>query len=56
VIAEGLEGPVQLGALRKLGCPLGQGLHIARPLPLADAQLLLQSSGQSQEPTHQQAA
>jgi diguanylate cyclase (GGDEF)-like protein/PAS domain S-box-containing protein len=56
VIAEGIEGPVQLGALRKLGCPLGQGFHFARPLTLADAQLLLQSSGQSQEPTHQQAA
>jgi EAL domain-containing protein (putative c-di-GMP-specific phosphodiesterase class I) len=56
VIAEGIEDPVQLGALRELGCPLGQGFHFARPLPLADAQLLLESSGQVPEPAHQQAA
>ena len=56
VIAEGIEGLIQLGALRELGCPLGQGFHFARPLPLADAQLLLESSGQLPEPAHQQAA
>ncbi len=56
VIAEGIESLIQLGALRELGCPLGQGFHFARPLPLADAQLLLDSSGQLPEPAHQQAA
>ncbi len=41
VIAEGIEHPAQLVALQKLGCRLGQGFLFARPLPVADAQLLL---------------
>ncbi len=56
VIAEGIESLIQLGALRDLGCPLGQGFHFAHPLPLADAQLLLQSSHQLPQPTHHQQA
>ena len=41
VIAEGIEGPVQLRALRELGCGVGQGFLFARPMPVAEAELLL---------------
>ena len=44
VIAEGIEGSVQLDALRELGCPIGQGFLFARPLPLAEAQRLVDGS------------
>ncbi len=43
VIAEGIEGRAQLESLRELGCPLGQGFLLAKPLPLADAERLLES-------------
>ncbi len=32
VIAEGIEGNAQLGALNALGCPLGQGYYFAKPM------------------------
>ena len=32
VIAEGIETPAQLQQLRELGCELGQGFHLAKPL------------------------
>ena len=41
VIAEGIEGQVQLDALRELGCPIGQGFLFAHPLPVAEAQRLV---------------
>ncbi len=41
VIAEGIETPSQLEQLRDLGCALGQGFYLSRPLaPPAVAQLL----------------
>jgi diguanylate cyclase (GGDEF)-like protein/PAS domain S-box-containing protein len=46
VIAEGIEGTVQLDALRDLGCPMGQGFLFARPLPPADAERLLAGSAE----------
>jgi len=49
VIAEGIEGPLQLESLRELGCPLGQGFLFARPLPLVEAQRLLADSGATDE-------
>ncbi len=36
-IAEGIEDADQLNVLRRLGCPVGQGYHLARPLPAAAA-------------------
>jgi len=33
VIAEGIESAEQMDQLRLLGCPAGQGHHLARPLP-----------------------
>jgi len=56
VIAEGIEGELQLGALRQLGCPLGQGFLFARPLPLADAQLLLSQAGTAEDASRRPAA
>jgi len=41
VIAEGIETQTQLGMLRELRCPLGQGFLFAKPLPLADARQLV---------------
>ncbi|NLT55359.1 MAG: EAL domain-containing protein [Actinomycetales bacterium] len=32
-LAEGIEEPVQLELLAELGCDLGQGYHLARPMP-----------------------
>ena len=33
IIAEGVESADQMEQLRLLGCPAGQGHHLARPLP-----------------------
>jgi len=35
-IGEGIETEGQLQALRRLGCEMGQGFHLARPAPIAD--------------------
>jgi EAL domain-containing protein (putative c-di-GMP-specific phosphodiesterase class I) len=35
VIAEGIETPAQLAALRELGVELGQGYLVGRPAPAA---------------------
>jgi diguanylate cyclase (GGDEF)-like protein len=39
VIAERIELADQLGALQRLGCPLGQGFHFAAPGPAGELQL-----------------
>ncbi|MCW2541121.1 MAG: putative Diguanylate cyclase/phosphodiesterase [Frankiales bacterium] len=36
IVAEGIEYPEHLSELRELGCHIGQGYHISRPLPAAD--------------------
>jgi EAL domain-containing protein (putative c-di-GMP-specific phosphodiesterase class I) len=36
VVAEGIETEAQLDALRSLGCLLGQGYLLARPMPAED--------------------
>jgi diguanylate cyclase (GGDEF)-like protein/PAS domain S-box-containing protein len=41
VIAEGVESPRQLAALRRMGCDLAQGFHFSRPLPAEEAGRLL---------------
>ena len=40
-MAEGIEEPEQRDALRVLGCPLGQGFLLARPLELPALRELL---------------
>jgi diguanylate cyclase (GGDEF)-like protein/PAS domain S-box-containing protein len=40
-VAEGIEHPEQLDALRALGCPFGQGYLFARPLPPEEVTELL---------------
>ena len=37
VVAEGVDSAEKLAELARLGCPLAQGFHIARPMPAADA-------------------
>ncbi|WP_433065908.1 putative bifunctional diguanylate cyclase/phosphodiesterase [Dactylosporangium sp. CS-033363] len=40
-VAEGIEQYAQFLALRRMGCDLAQGFYFSRPLPAADAELLL---------------
>lgn len=40
-VAEGIEHPDQLAALRRLDCPLGQGFHLAPVLSAAEAREML---------------
>ena len=42
VIAEGIETPAQMALLRDLGCDLGQGYYLSRPLPAEAIAKLLQ--------------
>ena len=41
VVAEGIEDAGQLEFLRAEGCELGQGFHLARPMPAAEVTALL---------------
>jgi EAL domain-containing protein (putative c-di-GMP-specific phosphodiesterase class I) len=43
-IAEGIETPEQLAAVRALGCDLGQGYLFSRPVPAEDISTLLADS------------
>jgi diguanylate cyclase (GGDEF)-like protein len=42
-VAEGIENPVQLAALREMGCDLAQGYYLSRPLPAAEAGRVLRA-------------
>jgi diguanylate cyclase (GGDEF)-like protein/PAS domain S-box-containing protein len=42
-VAEGIENAAQLATLREMGCDLGQGYLLSRPLPSAEAGALLDS-------------
>jgi EAL domain-containing protein (putative c-di-GMP-specific phosphodiesterase class I) len=41
VVAEGIEDGVQLARLRAAGCAMGQGFHLARPMPPERLRVLL---------------
>jgi EAL domain-containing protein (putative c-di-GMP-specific phosphodiesterase class I) len=56
VVAEGIEDQAQLDALRALGCPVGQGYLFAKPLPVADAQRLINRSRLRAAPPSERAA
>jgi EAL domain-containing protein (putative c-di-GMP-specific phosphodiesterase class I) len=45
IVAEGVETPEQLAALRDLGCDLAQGYLLGRPMPRQQAEALLSGSG-----------
>jgi diguanylate cyclase (GGDEF)-like protein len=45
VIAEGIETSAQLQMLQQLGCPLGQGFLLARPVPADTMHTLLAAGG-----------
>jgi predicted signal transduction protein with EAL and GGDEF domain len=45
VIAECIEAPEQLQLLRTLGCPMGQGYLLGRPVPAHTIQALLAAGG-----------
>jgi diguanylate cyclase (GGDEF)-like protein len=47
VIAEGIEQPRQLSALREMGCDYGQGFLIARPMAALGVEALIRSSGEA---------
>ena len=44
LVAEGVETPTQLRALRHLGCQQAQGFHLAKPMPPDDVTKLLAAS------------
>ena len=49
VIAEGIEQPRQLIALREMGCCYGQGFLVARPMGAPGVEALIRTSGESSE-------
>ena len=55
VIAEGIETPAQLAQLRALGCELGQGYLLARPLTPDMAATMAQDDAKRRSPAPQQA-
>jgi EAL domain-containing protein (putative c-di-GMP-specific phosphodiesterase class I) len=50
LVAEGIERPTQLEALRRLHCEVGQGFSLARPLPVDELELLLAAEGSAPAP------
>jgi len=49
VIAEGIEQPRQLTALREMGCCYGQGFLVARPMDASGVEALIKTSGENPE-------
>ena len=49
VIAEGIEQPRQLTALREMGCGYGQGFLVARPMSAPGVEALIRTSGDDPE-------
>jgi diguanylate cyclase (GGDEF)-like protein/PAS domain S-box-containing protein len=45
VVAEGVETPQQVDCLRRLGCNTAQGFYFSRPLPTAEARVVLEKLG-----------
>jgi EAL domain-containing protein (putative c-di-GMP-specific phosphodiesterase class I) len=52
VVAEGIEQPRQLSALREMGCHYGQGFLVGRPMAASALEALIRTSGEvPHEPT-----
>ena len=49
VIAEGIEQPRQLIALREMGCDYGQGFLVARPMAAPGVEALIRTSAAAQQ-------
>ncbi len=49
VIAEGIEQPRQLIALREMGCGYGQGFLVARPMGAPGVEALIRTSGNAED-------
>ena len=49
-VAEGIEDAAQAGELRELGCRLGQGYHLGRPMPAPEVAALLLSERDVRRP------
>ena len=49
VIAEGIEQPRQLIALREMGCGYGQGFLVARPMGAPGVEAMIRTSGETPE-------
>jgi len=47
VIAEGIEQPRELSALREMGCDYGQGFLIARPMAAGGVEALMRTAEMS---------
>jgi diguanylate cyclase (GGDEF)-like protein/PAS domain S-box-containing protein len=52
VVAEGIETELQLEQLRELGCRVGQGYLLARPMPADEASALLRSAAVVLDASH----
>ena len=53
-VAEGLESTADLQAVHRMGCDLGQGFVLARPMPKSNLITLLQQRAVRQEPSQQE--
>ncbi len=53
VIAEGIEQPRQLAALREMGCCYGQGFLVARPMGAPGVEALIRTSGDAGDGPHE---
>ena len=53
VIAEGIEQPRQLIALREMGCGYGQGFLVARPMGAPGVEALIRTSGDTDDGPHE---
>lgn len=51
VVAEGIERPEQLEALREMGCPSGQGFLVARPMAAGRVESLVRTNLGGQAPS-----
>lgn len=47
IVAEGIECEEQLAYLASQGCDRAQGFHLARPVPIADAEIVMRSNHQA---------
>jgi EAL domain-containing protein (putative c-di-GMP-specific phosphodiesterase class I) len=53
VIAEGIEQPRQLAALREMGCGYGQGFLLARPMGASAVEALIRTSDDAPDGPHE---